>query len=167
MQATVPLAPPPHLLDCGTDTATRGDPARSASLTQRSNVVKSGPAVITMAGVREQRSHHQPSSRPIRRQQENPLSRCEDDAPVTRPTNGSRTRNGSPANYSPRRINSAAGQAALLTGAAGDASPSPKRPHQKRYATSFNFVSFFPFSSFSISCNRDRERGYPQRDPPP
>jgi hypothetical protein len=27
MQATAPLAPPPCLLDCGTNTATRGDPA--------------------------------------------------------------------------------------------------------------------------------------------
>jgi hypothetical protein len=30
-----------------------------------------------------------------------------------------------------------------------------------------NSYPFFPFSSFSISCNRDRERGYPQRDPSP
>jgi hypothetical protein len=58
-----------------------------------------------------------------------------------RSSNGSRTRNGRPANYSPRRINSAAGQAALLTGAAGDASPSPKQPRQKRYATSFTAAS--------------------------
>jgi hypothetical protein len=59
-------------------------------------------------------------------QQENPLSRREDDAPVVRSSNGSRTRNGRPTNHSPRRINSAAGQAALLAGEAGDASPSPK-----------------------------------------
>jgi hypothetical protein len=39
--------------------------------------------------------------------------------------NGSRTRNGRPANHSPRRINSTAGQAAPLAGEAGDASPSP------------------------------------------
>jgi hypothetical protein len=99
--------------------------------------------------------------------QENPLSRREDDAPVTRTSNGSRTRNGNLANYSPRRINSAARRKALRAGAAGDVSPSPKRPRRKRYATTFNFESFFPFPSFSISCNRDRERGYPQRDPSP
>jgi hypothetical protein len=97
---------------------------------------ESGPAVMTVAGGREQRSRRQPGSRPIqgqqesllsrliRGQQENPLSRREDNAPVIRSSNGSRTRNGRPANYSPRRINSAAGQAALLAGAAGDASPS-------------------------------------------
>jgi hypothetical protein len=88
------------------------------------NAAKSGPAVMTVAGGREQRSRCQPSSRPIRGQQENPLSRREDSAPVIRSSNGSR--DGHPANHSPRRINSAAGQAVLLAGKAGDASPSPK-----------------------------------------
>jgi hypothetical protein len=36
-----------------------------------------------------------------------------------------RARNGCPANHSPRRINSTAGQAAPLAGEASDASPSP------------------------------------------
>jgi hypothetical protein len=89
------------------------------------NAAKNGPAVMTVAGGREQRSRRQPSSRPIQGQQENPLSRREDNAPVIRSSNGSRTRNGRPANHSHRRINSAAGQAAPLTGEAGDASPSP------------------------------------------
>jgi hypothetical protein len=68
------------------------------------NVVKNGPAVMTVAGGREQRSRRQPSSRPIRGQQENPLSRREDNTPVIRSSNGSRTHNGRPANHSPRRI---------------------------------------------------------------
>jgi hypothetical protein len=89
------------------------------------NVVKNGPAVMIVAGRQEQRSRRQPSSRPIRGQRENPLSRREDNAPVFRSSNGSRTRSGRPANHSPRRINSAAGQAAPLAGEAGDASPSP------------------------------------------
>jgi hypothetical protein len=89
------------------------------------NTAESGPAVMTVAGGREQRSRRRPDSRPVRGQQENPLSRREDRAPVIRSSNGSRTRNGRPANHSPRRINSAAGQAALLAGEAGDASPSP------------------------------------------
>jgi hypothetical protein len=89
------------------------------------NTAESGPAVMTVAGGREQRSRRQPSSRPIRGQQEDPLSRREDNAPVIRSSNGSRTRNGRPANHSSRRINSAAGQAALLAGEADDASPSP------------------------------------------
>jgi hypothetical protein len=89
------------------------------------NAAKNGPAVMTVAGGQEQRPHRQPSSRPIRGQRENPLSRHEDNAPVFRSSNGSRTRNGRPANHSSRRINSAAGQAAPLAGEAGDASPSP------------------------------------------
>jgi hypothetical protein len=89
------------------------------------NAAKNGPAVMTVAGGQEQRSRRQPRSRPIRGQRENPLPRREDNAPVFRSSNGSRMRNGRPANHSPRRINSAAGQAAPLAGEAGDASPSP------------------------------------------
>jgi hypothetical protein len=89
------------------------------------SAAKNGPAVMTVAGGQEQQSRRQPSSRPIRGQRENPLSRREDNAPVFRSSNGSRTHNGRPANHSPRRINSATGQAAPLAGEAGDASPSP------------------------------------------
>jgi hypothetical protein len=89
------------------------------------NAAKNGPAVMAVAGGQEQRSRRQPSLRPIRGQRENPLSRREDDAPVFRSSNGPRTRNGRPANHSPRRINSVVGQAAPLAGEASDASPSP------------------------------------------
>jgi hypothetical protein len=89
------------------------------------NAAKNGPPVMAVAGRQEQRSRHQPSSRPVRGQRENPLSRHEGNAPVIRSSNGSRTHNGRPSNHSPRRINSAAGQAAPLAGEAGDASPSP------------------------------------------
>jgi hypothetical protein len=89
------------------------------------NAAESGPAVMTVAGGREQRSRRQPGSRPIQGQQESLLSRREDGATVIRPSNSSRTRNGRPANHSPRRINSAAGQVAFLAGEAGDAPPSP------------------------------------------
>jgi hypothetical protein len=121
-----PLAPPPRLLDCGTKTATRGDPAHdpAAPAWRGGRWAKNGPAVMTVAGGQEQRSRRQPSSHPIRGQQENPLSRREDSAPVFRSSNGSRTRNGRPANHSPCCINSAAGQATPLAGEAGDASPS-------------------------------------------
>jgi hypothetical protein len=115
---------------------------------------------MAVAGGREQRSRRQPSSRPIREQQENPLSRREDDAPVIRPSNGSRTRNGRPTNHSPRRINSAAGQAAQER----QATLRLRRNNRtkKRYATSFDFESF-SFFPLSLSCNRDRERGIPRK----
>jgi hypothetical protein len=83
---------------------------------------ESGPAVMAVAGGRTQ---HHVGSRPVLGQQESLLPRRENGAPVTRSSNGSRTRNGRPANHSPYRINSAAGQAAPLTGGARDASPSP------------------------------------------
>jgi hypothetical protein len=89
------------------------------------NTAKNGLAVMAVAGGQEQRSRRQPSLRPIQGRRENPLSRREDNAPVFRSSNGSRTRDGRLTNHSPRRINSAAGQAAPLAGEAGDASPSP------------------------------------------
>jgi hypothetical protein len=89
------------------------------------DAAKNGPAVMAVAGGKKHRSRRQPSSRPLVGQRENPLPRREDDASVFRSSNGSRTRNGYPANHSPRRINSAAGQAAPLAGEAGDALPSP------------------------------------------
>jgi hypothetical protein len=67
------------------------------------NVVKNGSAVMTVAGGREQRSRRQPSPRPIRGRQENPLSRREDNAPVIRSSNGSRTRDGRLVALTPRR----------------------------------------------------------------
>jgi hypothetical protein len=89
------------------------------------NTAKTGPTVMAVAGGQEQRSRRQPSLRPIQGQREKPLSRREEGAPVFRSSNGSRMRNDRPANHSPRRINSAAGQAAPLAGEASDASPSP------------------------------------------
>jgi hypothetical protein len=89
------------------------------------NTAKNGPAVMAVAGGQEQRSRRQPSSRHLVGERENPLSRREDSAPVFRSSNGSRTRNGHPANRPLRRINSAAGQAAPQAGEASDALPSP------------------------------------------
>jgi hypothetical protein len=140
MQETAPpLAPLPCLLDCGTSTATRGNPAYDPTVPTRHighgsvsrgrsatvNTAKNGPTVMAVAGRRKQRSRRQPSSRPLLGQRENLLPRREDGTPVFCSSNGSRTRNGCPANHSSRRINSAAGQAAPLAGEAGDASPSP------------------------------------------
>jgi hypothetical protein len=97
----------------------------SASQARRSNAVKIGPAVMAVTGGQEQRSRCQPSLRPIQGWRGSPLPRREDGAPVIRSSNGSRTHNGRPANHSPRRINSAAGQAAPQAGEASDTSPSP------------------------------------------
>jgi hypothetical protein len=121
-----PLAPLPRPLDCGTSTATRGNPAYDPTVPARRighGSVSCGrrrdgqydqkwPAVMAVAGKQKQRSRRQPSSRPIQGQQGNPLSRREDGAPVFCSSNGSHARNGCLVNHSSRRINSAAGQAA-------------------------------------------------------
>jgi hypothetical protein len=96
-------------------------------------------------------------SRPLLGQRESPLPRREDDAPVFRSLNGSRTHNSCPANHSSRRINSAAGQAA------------PHLCHNdrvKKVAPRRSISYPFPLP-LSLSCYRDRERGYSERDPSP
>jgi hypothetical protein len=140
VRETAPLlAPVSRLLDCGTGAATRGNPAHgptvptehichgSVSRERRRDGRYGQKWAGSNGGGRRAEAAVMSSagSRPLLGQRENPLPRREDGAPVTRSSNGSRTRNGRPANHSPRRINSAAGQAAPLAGEAGDASPPP------------------------------------------
>jgi hypothetical protein len=134
-----PLAPLPHLLDCGTDAATRGDPAHDPTVPTE----HIGHGSVSRGRKRDGRYGRKwadsdgggkraeaavkssASSRPLLGQQESPLPRSEDDAPVFRSSNGSRMHNGCPANHSSRHINSAARQATPLAGEAADASPPP------------------------------------------
>ena len=134
-----PLAPMPRLLDYGTSAATRGNPARGPTVPtehighgsvsrgrRRDGRYDQKWAGSNGGGRRAEAAvKSSASSCPLLGQRENPLPRREDDAPVFRSSNGSRTRNGCPANHSSRRINSAAGQAAPLASEAGDASPPP------------------------------------------
>jgi hypothetical protein len=134
-----PLAPIPCLLDCGTSTATRGDPTHgptvptehishgSVSHGRRRDGRYGQKWADSNGGGRraEAAVKSSASSRPLLGQRENPLPRREDDAPVFRSSNGSRTRNGCPTNHSSRRINSATGQGAPLAGEARDASLPP------------------------------------------
>jgi hypothetical protein len=133
--APVAACKQPHSHLCHRRTSSVAEPMPRLEATQRTTqqrqpgatvkATESGPAVMAVAGGRAQQSRRQPGSRPILEQQESLLPRREDGAPVIRSSNGPRTRNGRPANHSPRRINSAAGQAAPLAGEADDASPSP------------------------------------------
>jgi hypothetical protein len=134
-----PLAPVPRLLDCGTGVATRGNPAHgpivptehighgSVSRGRRRDGRYGQKWADSNGGGRRAEAAVKSSagSRPLLGQRESPLPRREDDAPVFRSSNGSRTHNGCPASYSSRRIISAAGQATPLAGEAGDASPPP------------------------------------------
>jgi hypothetical protein len=129
--APVAACKQPHRHSCHRRASPVAKPMPRLEATQRRQpgasvkATESGPAVMAVAGGRAQQSRRQPGSRLILGQQESLLSRREDGAPVTRSSNGSRTRNGRPANYTPHRINSAAGHAAPLAGEARDASPSP------------------------------------------
>jgi hypothetical protein len=124
-KTTLPLAPVPRLLDCGTGATTRGNPAhgptvptkhishRSVSRGRRRDgrygqkwADSNGSSRRAEAAVKSSAG-----SCPLLEQQGSPLPWREDDAPVFRPSNDSRTHNGCPANHSSRRINSAAGQA--------------------------------------------------------
>ena len=133
--APVAACKQPHRHLCHLRTSSVAEPMPRLEATQRTTqqrqpgatvkATENGPAVMVVAGGRVQQSRRQPGSRPIQGQQESLLPRREDGAPVIRSSNGSRTRNGRPANHSPRRINSAAGHAVPLAGEARDASPSP------------------------------------------
>jgi hypothetical protein len=125
------------------------------------NAAKNGSAVMAVAGGQKQRSRRQPSLRPIRGQRENPLSRREDDAPVFRSSNGPRTRNGRPANHSPRRINSRRDRRRLWQ----EKQATLRLRHNDRVKKGTPRRSIphpFPFP-LSLSYNRDRERGIPQK----
>jgi hypothetical protein len=132
-----PLTPMSCLLDCETGVATRGNPThgptvptkhighRSVSRGRRRDGRYGQKWADSNGGGRraEAAAKSSEGSRPLLEQQGSLLPRRGDDAPVFRPSNGSR--NGCPANHSSRRINSAAGQATPLAGEAGDASPLP------------------------------------------
>jgi hypothetical protein len=144
-KTTPPLTPILRLLDCGTGAAIQGNPAHGPTVPTRRighGSVSRGRRrdgrygqkwvdnngqkwVDNNGGSRRAEAAVKSSagSRPLLGQQESPLPRREDDAPVFRSSNGSR--NSCPANHSSHRINFAAGQATPLAGEAGDASPSP------------------------------------------
>jgi hypothetical protein len=132
-----PLTPMSRLLDCGTGAATRGNPAhgptvptkrighRSVSRGRKRDGRYGQKWAGSNGGSRraEEAVKSSAGSRPLLEQQGSPLPRREDDAPVFRPSNGSR--NSCPVNHPSRRINFAAGQATPLAGEAGDVSPPP------------------------------------------
>jgi hypothetical protein len=136
-ETALPLTPMSRLLDCGTSTATRGNPARgptvpvehidhgSVSRGRRRDGQYGQKWAGSNGGSRRAKVAVEPSagSCPLLEQQGSPLPWHEDDAPVFRSSNGSR--NDRPANHSSHRINSAAGQATPLAGEAGDVSPPP------------------------------------------
>jgi hypothetical protein len=141
-----PLAPVPRLLDCGTGAATRGDPAHDPTVPtehighgsdscgrRRDGRYGQKWAGSNGGGRRAEAAvKSSASSRPLLGQRENPLPRCEDDAPVFRSSNGSRTHNGCPANHSSRRINSA-GKGIPQKGSFSTKEAGPEPPTDQRF----------------------------------
>jgi hypothetical protein len=113
-KTTVPLAPAPRLLDCGTGAAIRGNPARgpavsakhaghgSVSRGRRCDGRYGQKWADSNGGSRQAEAAVKSSagSRPLLEQHESPLPQREDDAPVFRSSNGSRMHNSCPANHS-------------------------------------------------------------------
>jgi hypothetical protein len=169
-----PLAPVPRLLDCGTGAATRGNPAHdptvptehighgSVSRGRRRDgrygqkwADSNGDGRRAEAAVKSSAS-----SRPLLGQRENPLPRREDDAPVFRSSNGSRTHNGCPVALTLRQDRRHLWQAKQAT---------LHLRHNdcvKKGAPRRSILYPFPLP-LSLSCHRDRERGHSERDPSP
>jgi hypothetical protein len=97
-----PLAPMPRLLDCGTGAATRGNPAHDPTVPTEHRSVNRGRRRDGQYGQkwtgsncsrRAEAAVESPAgSRPLLKRQGSPLPQHEDDAPVFRSSNGSRTR---------------------------------------------------------------------------
>jgi hypothetical protein len=174
-----PLAPVPRLLDCGTGAAIQGNPVHGPTVPTR----RVGHGSVSRGRRRDGRYGQKwadsngegrraeaavkssAGSRPLLGQRESPFPRRGDNAPVFRSSNGPRTHNGCPANHSSRRINSAAGQATPFAGEAGDA----HLRHNDRVKKGVPRRSIsYPFPlPLSLSCYKDQERGYSERDPSP
>jgi hypothetical protein len=172
-----PLAPIPRLLDCGTGAATRGNPAHgptvptkrighgSVSRGRRRDgrygqkwVGSNGGSRRTEAAVKSSAG-----SRPLLEQQGSPPPRCEDETPVPQTTRARTT--AASQTTRPDALTSRQGRRHLwqVKRAAfhlrHDDRVKKGAPHR---------LNLYPFLlPLSLSCYRDRERGYSERDPSP
>jgi hypothetical protein len=167
----------PRLLDCGTSTATRGSPARDPTVPIEYNdhgSVSRGERRDGRYGQKRTGSNcsnrraeaavQSPTgSHPLLKRQGSPLPRSKDEAPVFRSSNGSRTCNRRLANRPSRRINSLAGQAHLRQ---EKRAPFRLRHDDRVKKGAPPYLNSCPFS-LSLSCHRDRERGYFKKGPFP
>jgi hypothetical protein len=130
------------------------------------NAAKSGPAVMAVAGGREQRPRRQPSSRPVRGQRENPLSRREDNAPVIGSSNGSRTRNAAPPTTRPVALTPRWDRRRLWQ--EKRATLGLRHNDRVKKGTPRRSISYpFHFFLFLSLATGTRKGGYPEKDPSP
>jgi hypothetical protein len=157
-----PLTPPPRLLDCGTDTATRGDPAhdpaapawRDGQCGQKwagtnGGGRRSGPVVsqahVPSGGGERTLSHGVKTTHPCSVPR-TAHARATAAPPTTRPVA-----------LTPRRDRRRLWQEKRAT-------LRLRHNDRVRKGTPRHSISYpFPFFPLSLSCNRDRERGIPRK----
>jgi hypothetical protein len=168
-----PLAPVPRLLDCGTDTATRGNPAHGPTVPTEHighgsegatvDMAKSGPTVMAAAGGRRQQSNrlqaHAPSWSSRRA-----LSH---DVKTKRPCSVPRTAHATAAPRTTRPVALTPRQDRRHLWQAKRATLHLRHNDRVKKGVPRRSISYpFPLP-LSLSCYRDRERGYSERDPSP
>jgi hypothetical protein len=179
VQATAPpLAPMSRLLDCGTGAVTRGNLAHgptvpiehhdhgSVSRGRRHDGRYGQKWTGSNGGSRraEAAVKSTAGSRPLLKRQGSPLPRREDDVPVFRSSNSSRTRP-PPRTARPVALTPRQGKRHLWQ--AKRASFHLRHDDRVKKGVPHHLNSYpFPLP-LSLSCYRDRERGYFERDPSP
>jgi hypothetical protein len=113
------------------------------------SAAKNGLAAMTMAGGQEQQSRRQLSSRPIRGQRENPLSRREGNAPVSRPRTARACATAAPPTTRPVALTPRRDRRRLWQ--EKQATLRVRHNNRLKKGTPRRSISYpFPFSSFSL-----------------
>jgi hypothetical protein len=170
-----PLTPMPRLLDSGTGAATRGNPTHGPAVPPK----RIGHGSVSRGRRRDSRYGQKwaasngggrwakaavkssAGSRPLLEQQGSPIPRREDDAPVFRPSNGSR--NGCPRNTRLVALTLRQGRRHLWQ--AKRATFHLRHDDRVKKGAPHRSISYPFLLPLSLSCYRDQERGYSKRDP--
>jgi hypothetical protein len=169
-KTAAPLVPAPCLLDYGTGAATRGNPAHGPAVPTR----HAGHGSVSR-GRRSDGQHGQKwadsnggrraeaavkssaGSRPLLEQRESPLPRREDDAPVSRSSNGSRMHKAAPRTTRPVALTLRQGRRHLWQ--AKRATLHLRHNDRVKKGAPRRSISYPFLLPLSLSCYKDRERG--------
>jgi hypothetical protein len=177
-----PLAPLPRLLDCGTGAATRGDPALlrmtrqcqpSTSVTGQPaagegatvDTARNGPAVMAVAGGRKQRSSRQQAHVPSWDSERTLSHGVKTTHPCSVPRTARARATAAPRTTCPVALTLRQDRRHLWQ--AKQATLHLCNDDRVKKGAPRRSISYpFPLP-LSLSCYRDRERGYFERDPSP
>jgi hypothetical protein len=172
-----PLAPVPRLLDCGTGAATRGDPAHGPTvLTEHighelvsrgrrrdGRLAKSGPAVMAAAGGRKQQSNRLQAHVPSWDSKRALSHGVKTMRPCSVPRMAHACTTAAPRTTRPVALTPRQGRRHLWQ--AKRAMLHLRHNDRVKKGAPHRSISYpFPLP-LSLSCYRDRERGYSKRDP--